>query len=86
MSELQRLPPVEARKLLALAAVAVKAQQRPVEPVAVIEAHGSLFVIRLGAYERSWLSARNCAFVMKVPSLSVLMKVSATSPSKAFES
>ncbi|MGO9180230.1 MAG: hypothetical protein ACLQHS_13385 [Candidatus Limnocylindrales bacterium] len=40
MSELQRLPPVEARKLLALAAVAVKAQQRPVEPVAVIEAHG----------------------------------------------
>ncbi len=40
MSELQRLPPAEARKLLALAAVAVKAQQRPVEPVAVIETHG----------------------------------------------
>ena len=41
MTGLQHLPASEARKLLALAAVAVKARERPPGVPAVIETHGS---------------------------------------------
>jgi hypothetical protein len=41
MSGLQRLPPTEARKLLALAAVTLKARQRPPATVAVIRTNGA---------------------------------------------
>jgi hypothetical protein len=41
VSALQRLPPSEARKLLALAALTVKAQQKPRDPAAIIRMNGA---------------------------------------------
>lgn len=41
MTELERLPPSEARKLLALAAMALKGRSRPRDVVAVIRTQGA---------------------------------------------